>query len=109
MGRTTAGYKKRDRDRRDIAYKILHSRDAQGAEHVAQVWREREELLKHKCAGSAQARVVPMDPILNQPGASTSAALPHQAPPDFGYERESCDMSIDMNEDLPQALVHLNK
>jgi hypothetical protein len=109
MGQTTGGQKRRERERRELSYRIRHSRDEQSAKYVAQVLRTQDELHKHIDTRSAQAVIEPTDPIPTHPGANTSAALPHQVQPDFGCEHSTGDINIDMNEDLPQALVHLHK
>jgi len=104
-------YRKRAKERHEVLHRVRHSRDAQEAETAAQVWREREELLKRKgVKSSSQAEIVAMGAIPTQPGASASSAPPHQAQPNFDCDHSGGGLDINMNKDLlPQALVHLSK
>lgn len=103
MARTKAGYRKREKERREMAYRAWHSRDAQEAEHAAQVWCEREELLQQKDRKSAQA-----DDLAT--GVGASSAPPHIAQPTFDSDHSGGGIDINMDVDfLPQALVHLDK
>lgn len=109
MGRTKTTYKRRDQERREIAYRIRHSRDAQEAEDVAQFWQQREELLEHKGKNSPkQAEIMSTSSIPTQPAASTSTAPPHTQH-DFDCDPGSGGLDFDMNEVFPQAVIHLHK
>ena len=110
MGRTKTGYRKREKERHEMAYRARHSRDAQEAEYAAQVWREREELLQQKDGKSAQADNLATGAIPTQAGASVLSAPLHIAQPDFDCDHSSGGIDIDMDDNfLPQALVHLDK